>query len=223
MFKYKNAVFCAFISICLLCLSGCSFYTFDPTVSSIFIKKDYTIISAEIETLDNSSYDQERYDVESLKAFVEEEVRQYNKDTCGLELAYLDELQDKKNSTLPVSIQEIKYEDSTARLLLRYQDASAYLGFNDHPLDGGVTNIMVGRVSDLLEKDIEFPKMSDTDGNAVEHDELEINSNYFVATITGSVHVHVEGEIEYISPGVVVTQKHEADTSTDGESFIIFR
>ncbi|MBP5292117.1 MAG: hypothetical protein J6Y90_05820, partial [Lachnospiraceae bacterium] len=117
MFKYKNAVFCAFISICLLCLSGCSFYTFDPTVSSIFIKKDYTIISAEIETLDNSSYDQERYDVESLKAFVEEEVRQYNKDTCGLELAYLDELQDKKNSTLPVSIQEIKYEDSTARLL----------------------------------------------------------------------------------------------------------
>ena len=82
---------------------------------------------------------------------------------------------------------------------------------------------MVGRVSDLLEKDIEFPKMSDTDGNAVEHDELEINSNYFVATITGSVHVHVEGEIEYISPGVVVTQKHEADTSTDGESFIIFR
>jgi hypothetical protein len=82
---------------------------------------------------------------------------------------------------------------------------------------------MVGRVSELLEKDIEFPKMEDTDGNAVEREELEINNNYYVVTITGSTHVHVEGEIEYVSPGVTVTQKHEADTPSDTESFIIFR
>jgi hypothetical protein len=223
MFKYKNAVFCAWIMISALCLSGCSFYTFNPTVNSLFIKRDYTIVSAEIETLDNSAFDEERYSADSLRTFVEDEVKQYNKDTCGLELAYLDDLQDKKNTTLPVSIQEIKYEDSTAKLLLRYQDASAYLGFNDHPLDGGVTNIMIGRVSELLEKDIEFPKMEDTDGNAVEREELEINNNYYVVTITGSTHVHVEGEIEYVSPGVTVTQKHEADTPSDTESFIIFR
>lgn len=223
MLKYKTAVFCAIVSIFAMCLSGCSFYTFNPTVSSIFIKKNYTIVSAEIETLDNSAYEEERYSVDSLKAFVEDEVKQYNKKACGLELAYLDDLQDKKNSTLPVSIQEIKYEDNTARLLLMYQDASAYLGFNAHPLDGGITNIMVGRVSDLIEKKIEFPEMTDTDQNVAEYNELEINSNYFVVTITGSAHVHVEGEIEYVSPGVTVTQKHEADTPAYTESFIIFR
>jgi hypothetical protein len=223
MYSRKKAGLLLLCAILLLSVAGCGGVRYNPSVSGIFLRRNYQVIGAEIETLDNSAYNTERYSADSLREFIENDVKNFNEKKAGLALAYQDDVQDKNVTTLPVAIREISYQENTARLLLDYSDPESYLEFNDRPLDGGVTNLMIGHVIDLIDSGTDFSQMQDPEGNAVSAEEIDRHSQDFIAVVTGGSHVQVEGKIRFVSAGVTITSDSEADTPAEGDSYIIFR
>ena len=71
----KRLIAGVFAAVLSLGLTACSSVKFEPTETSIFIQKDRKVVSAEIESFDNSAYaDSPRYKEDELKAFVEDAV-----------------------------------------------------------------------------------------------------------------------------------------------------
>ena len=119
----KRLIAGVFAAVLSLGLTACSSVKFEPTETSIFIQKDRKVVSAEIESFDNSAYaDSPRYKEDELKAFVEDAVITYNSENGGAAKAYVEE----KGEELPVAVESLTVADNTATLLLDFASADDY-------------------------------------------------------------------------------------------------
>ena len=122
----KRLIAGVFAAVLSLGLTACSSVKFEPTETSIFIQKDRKVVSAEIESFDNSAYaDSPRYKEDELKAFVEDAVITYNSENGGAAKAYVEE----KGEELPVAVESLTVADNTSGEGSDYRNGSGRCEF----------------------------------------------------------------------------------------------
>lgn len=162
--------------VLLLCaglLSGCG-QTYETEHSTVFIRKDGTVISTDVEDFDVNTYDED-----GLKRYVENAIAAYNQSGDDL-----------------VQLESLTVADGKATLVLEYASAAHYAAFNGAEFYTGlVSNALAAGYS----FDAEFADVSS--GSPVECRVSDfIGSNYQVAIIRGTnINVSVPGTIVYLS------------------------
>lgn len=201
-------------------LSGCGgSVEFAPTQTSIFIQKDRTISSAEIESFDNSGFDTPRYDAAELQQFVEEAVSAYNSEKAGTTAVRVEE---KSEETLPVAIEKLEVKDNVATLILNYAGTEEYLEFNGTTDYVAVQDLIVGTVADGNTSGLDYAGMVKADGTAADAAEIKEEEKYSLVSVTGDVVVKVEGKVQYMSSGVTLIDENTVQTP-EGTSYIVFK
>jgi len=244
-----------FAVVCLACtlLVGCkSNSTFNAEKSGIFVKKDGTITEVIIEEVDK-----EIFGLEEFRTFAEDEIAAFNMKEIGQLLAYNKDLKEKDNNAiLPIALNEIIVKDNQVSIILDYLDYNYYSGSDFNRLRDDIAEIVVGKKNDIsAEGKLEGIQSSgivfkDTNGNIVTDLSKVIDDKMYIVNISGQdiieadsqenryvrtslIPVTVEGEILYVSSGISVTGKNEAQciaeqedkfdgTKTYGE-YIIFK
>lgn len=219
MKAWKKVLSAAITGIMVLALAGCSSVKFEPTESSIFVKKDKTVVSAEMVSVDNSEFDTPRYDENEMKTFLEAAVKEYNKEACGQDFAYAKDTKEALN----ISIEEFKVENKVAAARLNYASSEDYLKFNGTEDSGSVKDLIIGTVADGISSGLDFSGMVNADGSAAGVEEIQKNTKYSLVAITGPARMMVEGKVRYMSSGVTLADESTVVTSGDETVYIIFK
>ena len=212
------------ILVFTLGLSGCSLFskvTFEPTETSIFIKKNGHVIGAEIDDFDNSAFETPRYDAAELQAFVESAVLEYNK---GKGLAYLrqSDIEDKE-TVLPISIEKLEVADNVATVILDYASADDYLSFNGTTYLVPIHNLIVGTVADGNASGLNYDNMLKGDGTAAAGSDIADKPKYYLAAVTGDTLVKFEGKVRYYSSDLTLVDEHTVRSAGENVHFIVFK
>lgn len=219
MKAWKKVLSTAITGMMVLAMAGCSSVKFEPTENSIFVKKDKTVVSFETVSVDNSAFDTPRYDENEMKTFLETAVKEYNKETCGQDLAYLED----KKTELNISIDEFKVENQNAMAKLNYKSAEDYLKFNGTEDSESVKDLIIGTVADGINSGLDFSGMVNVDGSAADVESIQKNKKYSLVALTGPVRMVVEGKVQYMSAGVSLSDENTVVTSGDETVYIIFK
>jgi hypothetical protein len=174
MKKCKLAVIMSlFIGIFLL--GGCgSAYSADE--STVFIKKDGSVVSTDVEEFDTDTYDED-----GLKTYIDETISAYN----------------DENGKDSVKRKSLSVKDGTATLTLAYASASDYTKFTG-------TDIFTGSIAEALAAgysfDDEFASVADGEFTLCDDNSEFLNeSGYKVVIIRGNTTVNVKGKIAYVT------------------------
>jgi len=221
MFKKAARLLPAVLMIVMI--TGCSSVKFEPAVSSIYVDKDGTVFGADIESFDNSSFTEERYKEEDLKAFVEEEVIAYNQEKAGVAEAYEPEEKDKNDDSapLPVSITSLTVEENEAKLILKYANCDDYLAFTQ--ADDAVTGLLFANAAQASEADLFPANLVDAKGGAVDTSKYTGSDKAFVVSVIGTTQLVVNGRIIGATDGDEVVDDHTANISSEEAVSVLFR
>ncbi len=194
-------------------LAGCGKVKFEPEVSSIYVKKDGTVISADMEAFEGSNYSEDE-----LKTYVEEAVKEYNSEHGANAEAYVDE--DDKDTVLPVKINSLTVENGTASLFLEYEKCGDYLEFvGTSGMKGAINRLELSTVGETSFSG----NFQNSKGEDVTMEGATKKEGNPVVIIDGPVTMQVEGSIQYVSTGVTIVDKHTVTTPAEGVSFIVFK
>lgn len=206
---------CGLALAAMLLLVGCSTDApYTPTRSGIYIAKDGSVQSAEIESFDNSSFGEERYQEDELKQFVESAVSSYNQDSCGIEKAY-----EEEGVELDVCVLELTVENGVAKLLLGYDSCEKYVSFTEG--DSTIESLSCMTVGSALSSGVDFAELIDPNGNPLGTKNLNLEKSYVVA-ITGTSDVTVQGKVLGVKGDVSIKDKQTV-TVNEGEALIVFK
>ena len=219
--KKASRLFAALLMIVMI--TGCSSVKFEPTVSSIYVDKDGTVFGADIESFDNSSFTEERYKEEDLKAFVEDEVKAYNQEKAGISEAYEPEEKEKNDDSepLPVSISSLTVEENTAKLILKYANCDDYLAFTK--ADDTVTGILFANAAQASEADLFPADLVDAKGQAVDTAKYAGSDKAFVVSVIGTTQLIVNGKIIGATGSVEIIDDHTANINSEEAVSILFK
>lgn len=170
-------IVCTVLSI-LMCaglLSGCG-TSLEGDSSVVYVDKKGNVTSLDVEELD-----QEYYDEEELKSFVDEAVK-----------AYTDE-----HGKGSVKVDSITVEGGTAKLGMKYKTPEDYTNFNGIELYHGkvVASLAAGYVFDGAFARVEDGKVT----GAATKQEIYSQEDLKVVIIRANTDVKVDGEICYVS------------------------
>ncbi|MDO4261114.1 MAG: hypothetical protein Q4C82_03470 [Eubacteriales bacterium] len=195
MKKWISAV-CILLTV--LMTAGCS-SSFDPSASSLYIKKDGTIVQAVVET-----FEKEYYSLDEFRSMVEKEVDTYNQ-RLG---------QDK------IRVQSVELENDTLHLLLEYEDAETYSLYNEE-------YFFMGTVEEALDQGLSFD-MIFRDKDYEEYttaEATEKKNNSVIAAKEESV-IELQQAVKYVSSNVEVLDDHTvqimAIEDADEYAYIIY-
>lgn len=209
---------CAALAVLTLtiALTGCS-GSYKPEQSGLQVKKDGSVISAEVESFDNSSFPEERYLEEELKSFVEDTVIAYNKETCNQEAAYIT----KEVKELKIAIRELAVKGKVATLLLDCATAEDYLAFDD----GGeqVRTLKIQPAPDAVAAGISLEGLKNGKGDLVDTTKAATSGKYYVVTISGETVLTVDGNIIGVSEGASIIDKKTAQISSESDVVVLFK
>ena len=214
--RKKSAFFLMMLLAVTVLFSGCgcgSRITFEPESSRIYVKKDGSVVSADIETFTGSNYN-----ADELTAYVEQAVSSYNEEHGSQALAYQDDAD--KNTTLPVAVQSLNVENEIATLFLDYASCGDYLEFNGTAgMTGGISTLQKSTVAELAPEG----SFQNADGEDTALEDVLENEKYHVVEIEGGVTMQVEGTVRYVTTGVTVDDEHTVTTPDSGICYIVFR
>lgn len=199
-------------------LAGCGDVAFEPDASAIYVDKDGSMRSAEIESFDNSAFTEARYDEAELKAFVEEEVITYNQEKGSPAEAYVSELEEK-DAALPVAVEKLEVQDAVAELILDYQSTEDYLAFNE--ADDTVTALALMTAPAAVGGGVSLDGLQNTKGELVDAAKAKTNEKYLVLTMTGTTTVVVNGKIAGASGDMEIQDEHTVNVH--GDAVVLFR
>ncbi|MCD8122655.1 MAG: hypothetical protein LUE65_10545 [Clostridiales bacterium] len=190
-------------------LTGCvgqDSFIWDASENSIYVSDSLSVQSSLVYTSDQ---DNELYDADGLRAYVEEAVDAYN------------EAHSAADGTLPVTLVSCSLDGRTGSLTFAYADAADYLSFAEETGDNTntVTDLQVATVADGLPDHTSFQTAS---GKSTSVSDIEKRSEYRLVILEGSAAVFTEGKIAYVSEGVQIRHDHAAVTP-EGSSCIVFR
>lgn len=155
-------------------LSGCG-DKYEAVDSTVFIEKDGTVLSTDIESFDPATYDES-----GLKSFVEETIDGYT-------------AEHGKNS---VSLQDLTFEEGQAKLSIRYASVSDYTAFNEIELFSGS---LAEALAAGYTFDGEFAEISDGERKICDASAFLNGDGYKVVIIKANTNVHVNGKVRYVS------------------------
>lgn len=163
------------VLLCAGLLSGCG-TSLEGEESVVYVGKKGAIASLDVETLDQSYYDETE-----LKSYVDAEVEDYT-------------AEHGKNA---VKVESLKVEDGVAKLKMKYKTPEDYTAFNGIELYQGkvVASLAAGYVYDGEFARVEEGKVV---GAATKQD-IYSEDDLKVAIIRANTDVKVDGEICYVS------------------------
>lgn len=186
------------LTLVTLLLTGCN-SSFDPSVTSLYIQKDGTLISAVVE-----SFEKDYYSFSEFESMIKKEVDNHN----------------NMFSEPAIDIERLELEDDTLYLLLQFDNADAYeqyseeycfLGTIDEALDEGLP-------FDMLFKDAESTEFTTT--------EVTEKKDNHVVIVQSEGFIQLESTIKYVSNNVEIISEHMAEVmSMDDEeeyAYIIY-
>ena len=205
----KKGQTAAAILLLSLALSGCSGGTgktaFAPTETSLYVTKEGTVTSADVET-----YENDYYSADELKAYAEEMLTAFESGNQSGD-------SDKK-----AEITECTVKDGTAKLLITFPDAEEY---PDTESGIQIESLDVVSMADGVEKGYiigsTFYKAGDgnTEVSAVD---ITKQKKLYVACVKGSAKIQTDGAVQYVSEGVTLNGD-VAETPAGETSYIIFK
>lgn len=208
--------------ILALLLSGCGKQAkageWNSGAESIYINRAMGIESSVIYT---SPVDNDTYNQDELKAYVEEIVVSYNEENGGANESENREDADK----LPVALKSCTLDGTTGKLIFEYRDGDNFVSFARETGDKShtLTGLSVQTVGDALAAG----KLLDgsfltADGQAAASEEVTGQSDQIAVSTAGSAVICTEGEILYVTNGVTLRDSHTA-VVPDGENYVIFQ
>lgn len=188
---------CMVLGLCMVIglFAGCGTATIEGESNVVYVGKKGSVISLDIEELN-----QDYYDAEELENYVNDAVSEYNE-------AY------GRNS---VKVQELTVEEGTARLQMKYKTAADYSTFNGIELYQGkvIDSLAAGYVFDG-----EFARVEDGKViGAATKQEIYTEDDLEVVIIRANTDVQVEGEICYVSCENVELTGTNSVSIREGES-----
>ena len=205
----KKGQTAAAILLLSLALNGCSGGTgktaFAPTESSLYVTKEGTVTSADVE-----SYENDYYSADELKAYAEEMLTAFESGNQSGD-------SDKK-----AEITECTVKDGTAKLLITFPDAKEY---PDTESGIQVESLDVVSVADGVEKGyiVGYTFYKAGDGNTeVSAVDITKQKKLYVACVKGSAKIQTDGAVQYVSEGVTLNGD-VAETPAGETSYIIFK
>ena len=207
--KKMKAVLAVLITAGLL--AGCAgrggTSTFEPKSSGIFVTDAGPFSTATVETYDDQDY----YNEEEWKTFLEENVASYN----------------AEHGEGAVALQSCSLKDGTASMIFDYATGSDLAQFTALYEDtaNSVNSIDIIPVAQALEEagtaGTIFIKTAD--GKTASTDEIAKKTDYHVVAVDGGpVKIQTEGKIMYTSDGVKLNSSFIAEIS-EGKNYIIFK
>ncbi len=180
-------------------------YPFEPTVSGIYVTRDGEIRSAEVTPFDNSAFQDNRDDLDELKAFIESNVSTYN----------------EAKGTEAVTIDSLTVEDGIATLMLTYASFNYFLDFQGD--DFGIRYLTLLTKENAV-RNYDIVNLTDPAGNpadllvALERDDIK------VLVVAGNGVVTVNGDILFLSDSLILNEVNTVRcTDVVSYAFIIFR
>lgn len=209
----KIRIMAAVTAAILTACSGQSAPAFAPTESSLYITSEGKVTSATVET-----YEADYYSAEELKASVEEILADFN-GSAGSD-----------STAQSATVKECTLADGTAKLLIDFRTADAYLEFMEQYPDEEspiqVADLDITTVSDGVTKGYlvgkSFTKLA-KENTTVAADEVMKESKLYVAAIDGAALIQTDGNIQYISEGVSVVGTNMIQTPEDEVSYVVFK
>lgn len=210
-----------------LALMGCGAKgktgSWNADTNSIYVKKDMAVESAMVYTSEKDNEDV--YNQDELKAFVEESIIEYNTANGGTAAAENSEGAAK----LSVALKSCAVNGKAGILVFEYAGADDYVKFNEETFIktadkvNTVTAFSVKNIADAQAAgELAEGKFVNTAGKAAEIGEVTKQEKSIVVAVEGAAVVHTEGQITYVSEGVTLNDTYTAATSA-GTNYIIFQ
>lgn len=206
--KIKKAVLAVLLASGMLtgCLGRSS--TLNEESSRIFVTAEEEFKTVTVEAYENQDY----YQSEELKAFLEEAVSDYN----------------KANGQGAVALDSCSLEDGKAKMIFSYNSGEALTGFTSQykDQDNEVDSIFTAAFSEVLSQSrsegVIFLKASD--GKEAEEKALlnRGKSHAVVVETKNPVTLQTQGRIQFISDNVTLVD-HNTASLPQGKSYIIFK
>ncbi len=177
---------------------------FEPSVTSLYIARDGSILTAEITDFSNKDYESARYDAETLKSYVTDWVDSYN----------------AAKGRTSVKIQSIDVANDSATLILYYDSVNTFMDFQG--VDYGITSLRVASAQDAA-RSFALSGLKDTEGKSVTPIDALQDETVTVAAISGSGEISFAGEVKYLSDSLTLVDSNTVHLNSKTEVFIIFK
>lgn len=208
--KKRKAVLAALLAAGMLtgCLGNGGSSTLNSESSRIYVTEEGTLQTATVESYAQQDY----YNGDELKTFLEEAVSQYN----------------GANGQNQVTLDSCTLDNGTARMMFHYASPEALIGFTTQYEDKAnlVESISVNKLSEVYgqseSEGVAFIKASD--GKEADRKALSKrgDNRAVVMTSANPVTIQTQGKILFVSNNVVIKDSHTVQT-TKGKSYIIFK
>lgn len=205
-----------------LMLAGCGQKaktgTWNANTNSIYVNHAQEVASALVYT---SETDNDTYNQDELKAYVEEAVVDYNTANGGAAASGNTEGAAK----LPVALRSCTLEGKTGTLVFDYASTGDFVKFAQETGDNThtVTALSVSTVADAVAagelSDVAFVNPS---GKAVAQTDVTKQTGYYVVSLEGAAVIQVEGAVAYMTEGVSLRDSYTA-VVPEGKNYIVFQ
>lgn len=185
------------VTICLffISLTGCG--TPRITENTIAIADNGEIVQTILE-----EFPTDTYDIDELKEMNEKEVKEYN-DKAGKE---------------SIIIKKTEMTDSRVMVVMEYENASDYYGYNREPFYTGTLE-----QAKKAGYDMSVELKSIKDDSVLSKEELSEMGDKHIVILSEEQNVITPGNILYISDGVTYKDKKLATVSGGNPSYIVFK
>ena len=201
-------------------------YPFMISDSSVFVKRDGSVISADVEEFTADYYDvnefEEKYLIPAVKAYNEKKGLSYVK-------------QEETTEKLPVALYGLEKKDNNLVLELNYQTTQDYLSFNKeiNTYFNDFNTFVVCPYADLADAGISMDAaFLDENGNSVDINTVKATSGLYACVLgfSGSLPAEFtgkfqfEGEVKYITEGIVIQGDNSVRVyDSDALQYILFK
>lgn len=225
MKKISRVMLTVAVVMAMFVASGCARSgggaEFDPAQSSIFIKKDGSVLSASV-----GHSEQNYYSEEELKGFMETELAEFNASQGKEGAAYNQEGAEK----LPAAIVSCKVEGAdgqkVVKAILEYSSPEMLLALAGENRDGDIklNSLATDSVENRLAAgELVGSSFVDDKGKAVDAGKITSQSKLRVVSAQGPALIQTEGKVLYMSEGCTLADDYTVQTPEEGSSFIIFK
>ena len=186
------------VTICLffVSLTGCGSSN-EITTNTLSIGKGGSITQTIVE-----DFSADTYDIEEFNQMNQQEIEEYNTQ-AGAE---------------NISVEKSQTDGNTITVVIKYQSANDYYGFNHEALYVGTID-----QAKTAGYDMSIPLKSVKDESVLTKEEIEENGDRYVAIVTEPVDVRTFGTILYISDGVTYVDKKLVTVSGESAAYIVFK
>lgn len=191
---------------------------FDPQESCVYVTGNGDIFSALVYA---SGQDNDAYDEDELRAYVEEAVAEYN----TLQGAAAETKNSSDGEKLPVALSACELEGNTGTLIFEYADGASLSGFSAENGDDShsIEHLEVTTVGNgLVQGAVADKKFFTPRGGEVPHEEVSRQTDAGLVIVDGAALVQTDKQIRYVTEGAELMDDYRVRLP-EGTNYIVFQ